>query len=228
MRVIIPISLLLFAVVAPTVFRSMSSSRRLLSHYVPTLLLSFVKTPACICRHTFIHVYSFFSFYPLIASRHPLVNMIFLNSYPLARLSFVIYRHFSYSVEFHPGFSSRTGVTSLILSTIAFIPSLSLSLFPSLLCQSSSHSFVFLFSTRLFGEHLFSSFLFHRFIAPRLRAPFSIIISSLAFSTLYLLTRSSLYLLKSLNLLDTHRNHSRAEMDFHSLRVILAYDELRA
>lgn len=158
MRVIIPISLLLFAVVAPTVFRSMSSSRRLLSHYVPTLLLSFVKTPACICRHTFIHVYSFFSFYPLIASRHPLVNMIFLNSYPLARLSFVIYRHFSYSVEFHPGFSSRTGVTSLILSTIAFIPSLSLSLFPSLLCQSSSHSFVFLFSSSLWRAPFFPFF----------------------------------------------------------------------
>lgn len=39
-------------------------------------------------------------------------------------------------------------------------------------------------------------------------------------------TTSSLYLLNSLNLLDTHRN-SCAEMDFHSLRVILAYDGLR-
>lgn len=68
--------------------------------------------------------------------------MIFLNSYPLARLSFVIYRYFPYSVEFHSGFSSRTGVTSLILSTIAFIPSLFL---PFPLCQSSSRSFVFFF-----------------------------------------------------------------------------------
>lgn len=152
MRVILPISLLL------SVVATVSSSRCLLSHYVPALLLSFVKTPTCICRHTFIHVYSFFSFYPLIAFRHPPVNMIFLNSYPLARLSFVIYRYFPYSVEFHSGFSSRNGVTSLILSTIAFIPSLLLSSLP--------YSYVNLvlilsfFSISFFGEHPFSPFCF--------------------------------------------------------------------
>lgn len=49
MRVILPISLLLSAVVAVMVSRSVPSSRCLLSHYVPALLLSFVETPACIC-----------------------------------------------------------------------------------------------------------------------------------------------------------------------------------
>lgn len=55
MLVILPISLLLSTVVTPMVSRSVPSSRCLLSHYVPALLLSFVETPACICRHTFIH-----------------------------------------------------------------------------------------------------------------------------------------------------------------------------
>lgn len=85
MRVILPISLLLSAVVALTVSRSLPSSRRLLSHYVPALLLSFVETPACICASIRLFTLTHFShFIPLSPLAHPLVNMIFLNSYPLA------------------------------------------------------------------------------------------------------------------------------------------------
>lgn len=219
MRVILPISLLLSAVVTPTVSRS-----------VPPLPLSSLSlrsgTFVILCRDTCVHMqayvysrYSFFSFYLLIASHHPLVNMIFLNSY--SRLSALLYTAISLiPSSFIPSFASHLAlVLPLSLQSHSFL------LFPSLLCQSSSHSSVFIFYSSLWRAP-FSPFLFYRFIAPRLRAPFSIIISSLAFSTLYLLTRSSLYLLNSLNLLDTHRN-SRAEMDFHSLRVILAYDGLR-
>lgn len=172
--------------------------------------------------------YSHFSrFIPL--SPHAILLWIWYFLIPTrSRLSFVIYRYFSYSVEFYFGLSSRAhcSVTSLILSTFAFIPSLAPSLPPSLPCQSSSHSFVFIFYFS-FWRAPFFPFLFYRFIAPRLRVPpFSIIISSLAFSTLYLLTRSSLYLLNSLSISSIHTT-TRSEMDFHSLRVILAYDGLR-
>lgn len=70
MRVILPISLLLSAVVALTVSRSLPSSRCLLSHYVPGSFVILCRdTCVHMHQHTFIHVYSFFSFYPLIASR---------------------------------------------------------------------------------------------------------------------------------------------------------------
>lgn len=71
MRVILPISLLLSAVVALTVSRSLPAFVAL-----PSLSLrpgSFVILCRDTCvhmhQHTFIHAYSFFSFYPLIASR---------------------------------------------------------------------------------------------------------------------------------------------------------------
>lgn len=76
------------------VSRGVLSSRRLLSHYVPALLLSFVKTPACICvpAYTFIRATHFFHFIPLsFRPRRSLVNMIFLNSYLLARASALLY-----------------------------------------------------------------------------------------------------------------------------------------
>lgn len=127
MRVILPISLLLSAVVAPTVSRSVPSSRCFLSHYVPS---SFIILCRDTCAHMQAYVYSrhsFFSFYPLIASRHPLVNMIFLNSYPLAPYLCYVPLFLLLSVEFHSGLSSRIAVTSLILPTIPFAPSPSLS-----------------------------------------------------------------------------------------------------
>lgn len=133
-----------------------------------------------------------------------------------------MYRYFSCS----PSSFIPASHLALPLPLLFSLQSHSLPLPPSLLCQSSFHPFVFIFRSSLWRAPFFPPFLFYRFIAPRLRAPFSIIISSLAFSTLYLLTRPSLHLLNSLNLLDTHRN-SRAEMDFYSLRVTLACDELR-
>lgn len=142
--------------------------------------------------------YSFFSFYPLITSRHPLVNMIFLNSYSRALASLYT------AISLIPSSFIPASQLALVLPLLSSLQSHSFLLFPSPLCQSSFHSFAFIFL--LFSlENTFFPFLFYRFIAPRLRVPFSIIISSLAFSTLYLLTRSSLYLLNSLNLLDTHR-----------------------
>lgn len=88
------------------VSRGVLSSRRLLSHYIPALLLSFVETPACICvpAYTFIRATHFSHFIPLsFRPRRSLVNMIFLNSYLLARASvhFVIYHYSSYFVESH-------------------------------------------------------------------------------------------------------------------------------
>lgn len=90
------------------VSRGVLSSCRLLSHYVPALLLSFVEMHTRMHMRTGIYVYSrysFFSLYPLIVPAAPrsLVNMIFLNSYLLARASvrFVIYHYSSYFVESH-------------------------------------------------------------------------------------------------------------------------------
>lgn len=81
--------------------------------------------------------YSFFSFYPLITSHHPLVNMIFLNSY--SRLSSVIYLFLLFR-RFIP-----TSQLALVLPLLSSLQSHSFLLFLSLLCQFSFHSFVFIF-----------------------------------------------------------------------------------
>lgn len=164
-------------------------------------------------RHTFTHAAHFSRFIPLSPLTILLRIWYFLIPTRLARLTFVIYRHFSYSVEFHSLSSlARATPGQVYLSYSLYNHTHSLP-FPSPLYVNLVlilSFFFFLFFAPLFGEQpFFYPFLFYRFIAPRLRAPSSIIISSLAFSTLYLLTRSSLYLLNSLNLLDTHRN-SRA------------------
>lgn len=221
LRVILPIFLLLFTVVTPTVSYSVLSSP------LPSLSLR-LSFFVILCTDTCVHMqayvysrYSFFSFYPLIASRHPLVNMIFLNSYPLApQLCYIPLFLLFRRVSFRFLISHWCYLSYSIYNCIHFF-STPLFFYVNLVLILS-----FLFSASLFGERLFSLSVLPLYCTSSPPCPlFSIIISSLAFSTLYLLTRSSLYLLNSLNLLDTHHN-SRAEMDFHSLRVILAYNRL--
>lgn len=224
MRVILPISLLLSAVVALTVSRSPPSSRCLLSHYVPG---SFV----ILCRDTCVHMHQAYVYSRLLIflilspyRLSPILLWIWYFLIPTrSRLSFcyiplfLLFRR----VSFRPLIRHRCYLSYSPYNRIHSLLS------PSLPCQSSSHSFVFISCFSLWSAPFPLPLFCFTPLLPRLRAPFSIIISSLAFSTLYLLARSSLYLLNSLNLLDTHRN-SRAGMDFHSLRVILAYDGLRA
>lgn len=179
------------------------------------------------------YIYSRYSRFSRFIPLSPLAILLWIWYFLIptrSRLSFVIYRSFSYSVEFYFGLSSRAHWWCYLSYSLHIrIYSFSRSLPPSLPPFHVNLVLIlsFLFSTSLFREHLFFPFLFYRFIAPRLRVPpFSIIISSLAFSTLYLLTRSSLYLLNSLSISSIHTT-TRSEMDFHSLRVILAYDGLR-
>lgn len=68
------------------VSRGVLASRRLLSHYVPAFLLSFVEACICVPAYTFIRATHFSHFIPLsFRPRRSLVNMIFLNSHLLAR-----------------------------------------------------------------------------------------------------------------------------------------------
>lgn len=130
------------------------------------------------------YVYSRYSHFSHFIPLSPLAILLWIWYFLIptrSRLSFVIYRYFSYSVSSFISASHLARTVVLPLSTFAFIPSLAPSLPPSLPCQSSSHSFVFIFYFS-FWRAPFFPFLFYRFIAPRLRVPsFSIIISSLAF-----------------------------------------------
>lgn len=133
-------------------------------------------------RHTFIHATHFSRFIPL----SPLAILLWIWYFliPFSRLSFVIYRYISYSPS---SFIPASHLAPVLPLSFSLQPHLLLPS-PSLLRQSSSHSFVFIPCSSLWRAP-FSPFLFYRFIASRFRAPLSIIISSLAFSTLYLLTR---------------------------------------
>lgn len=148
MRVILPISLLFSAVVALMVSRSMLSSRCLLSHYVPTLLLSFVETPACICTGLF----TLLIFIPL----SPLTILLWIWYFLIptrSRLSLYI------AISLIPSSFIPASRLAPVLPLLFSLQSHSFLSSPSLQCQSSSHSPVFIFCSSLWRAS-FSPFCF--------------------------------------------------------------------
>lgn len=161
MRVILPISLLLSAVVALTVSRSLPSPRCLLSHYVPALLLSFVETPACICTGIRLFTFTHFShFIPLSPLAHPLVNMIFLNSYPLAP-QLLLYT----AISLIPSSFIPPSHPAPLLPLLFSLQPYSFPPFSPLFHVNLVLTLSFLFPAFLFGVHLPPPFLFYPFIA---------------------------------------------------------------
>lgn len=143
--------------------------------------------------------------------------MIFLNSYPLPPLLCYIYRSFSYSVEFHSSPSSRRRY--LPYSLYNRIHSFLVPLFYVNLILS------FLFPVPLFGEYLFLPFCFTALLR-LVSAPSSRHYYFLA-SFFHFVFSHGLHCTFSTPSISSICRNSRAEMDFHSLRVILAYDELK-
>lgn len=172
-------------------------------------------------RHTFIHATHFSRFNPLSPLAILLWIWYFLISTRSRALAF-LYTAISLirrRVSFRPLISHRCCFSYPFYNLIHSFP---LPLFYVNLVLILS----FLFPAPLFGEHLFPLFVSPLYCAssPRPTLHYYFLASFFHFVSPH--TRSSLCLLNSLNLLDTHRN-SRAAMDFHSLRVLLAYDGLR-
>lgn len=140
-------------VVAPAVFRTALSSRRLLSHYAPALLLSFVETPACICTGIRIFVLLIFlALSPYRSARRPLVNMIFLNSYLFApSLCYILLLLLFCQILFRPliSHSSHLMLRSLFISTNRY------SLSPSVSSRRSCVNLVLILTLFIFYTFLF-------------------------------------------------------------------------
>lgn len=173
-------------------------------------------------RHTFIRATHFSRFIPL----SPLAILLWIWYFLISTRSRVLaLLHTAISlirrrVSFRPLISHRCCLSLSFLQPHSFLSSL------SLLCQSSSHFFVFISCSSLWRAPFSLLFVLLLYCASSPLAPLSIIISSLAFSTLYLLTRG-LHCVFSTPSISSIHTATRTPRWIFIFCVLLVYDGLR-
>lgn len=176
------------------------------------------------------YIYSRYSRFSRFIPLSPLAILLWIWYFLIptrSRLSFVIYRSFSYSVEFYFGLSSRAHwwcylSYSLHIRIYSFSRSLPPSFPPSLPCQSSSHSFVFIFYFSFSRAPFFSLFVLPLYCTSSPCAP--ILHYYFLASFFHFVSSHTVFIVPSqfsLNLLDTHHNSQRDGFSFSACHTCI-------